>query len=80
MSWFPVFILQDWINQYENCKQHFSKILIEDVVTFADHVTFTEEAVDLLTHDVRLDIGKRLLKYTRQQKGQDETKQRGNDN
>ena len=70
---------KDWINQYEGCKQHFTKFNTDDVVTFADQVTFTVEAIDSLTQDVRMDISKRMLKYLRQQKGQDETKHRGSD-
>ena len=49
------------------------------MVTFADQVTFTTEAIDSLTQDTRMEISKRVLKYLRQQKGQDETKQRGSD-
>jgi len=57
----------------------FTKLEIEDIVTFADQVIFTEEAFASLTQELRLDITNRIFKYIRQQKGQDEAKQRGND-
>lgn len=50
-----------------------------DVVEFFDHIIFSENSFDLLTHDVRIEITNRLLKYMRQQKGADEEKLKGQD-
>ncbi|XP_057309196.1 NBAS subunit of NRZ tethering complex-like [Hydractinia symbiolongicarpus] len=70
----------DWLHHFESCQKFLPKINTMDVVEFFDHIIFSENAFDLLTHDVRIEITNRLLKYMRQQKGADEEKLKGQDN
>eukprot|EP00794_Sanderia_malayensis_P009896 gene9896-10909_t len=59
-----------WLHKFEGSQKFFGKLSLKDMITFIDEVTFTENAVDLLAHETRLNIVKRALKYVRQQKAQ----------
>lgn len=56
----------DWIHRYEVVHGYLERLSFQDMIDLIDSLTFSEKAVDTLTLDVRDDIIKRALKFSRQ--------------
>ena len=61
-----------WLHRFESVQKHFVKISATHVIAFAKDVALSERAVDTIPREIRLNILKRILKYVRQQKVQEE--------
>ena len=72
LVYFVCYYQAQWIHRFEACQKFFNKLSAEDVVAFTDDVTFSENAIDKLSEDIRMQIINRVMKYARQQKAQEE--------
>jgi hypothetical protein len=56
----------DWIHRYEEVHGYLDRLSLSDLVDLIDSLTFSEKAVDTLTTDLRDEILRRVLKFSRQ--------------
>ncbi|XP_031558111.1 neuroblastoma-amplified sequence-like isoform X2 [Actinia tenebrosa] len=57
----------DWVHRYDACHKFFTRLTPTDLVKLVDNMTFSEQAVDTLPLERRVDIVNRSLRFVRQQ-------------
>ncbi|KAM6915430.1 NBAS subunit of NRZ tethering complex [Xenentodon cancila] len=57
---------QDYLHAYDTCAKYFDRIVPADAIHFLDSITFTSDAAENLSIQVRLEVIKRATKALRQ--------------
>ena len=61
-----IYFQVDWIHRYEVVHGYLDRLMYQDIIELIDSLTFSETAIDTLTLDLRDDITRRALKFSRQ--------------
>ncbi|XP_048452428.1 NBAS subunit of NRZ tethering complex-like [Rhincodon typus] len=56
----------EWLHAYDTCAKYFDKLFPEDIIGLIDDFTFSENSVNKLNVQARLDINKRAMKAIKQ--------------
>lgn len=64
----------DWIHRYEDVHSYLDRLTLPDLVDLIDSLTFSKKAIDTLTIDVRDEILRRVLKFSRQRNAAEQRK------
>lgn len=56
----------DWYYRFESCKPHISKLSPEEFLKLVDGLCFSDQGLDILSLDLRAEIGTRSLKLLRE--------------
>ncbi|XP_063298217.1 NBAS subunit of NRZ tethering complex [Pelobates fuscus] len=56
----------DWSHAYDTCRKYFERLSPDDLITFADEITFSSQAVNKLTVEARIDMTKKMMTAVKQ--------------